>query len=157
MIVILDNIRSIENVGSIFRTADALGVERIVLTGITPSPLDVFGNVRKDFAKVSLGSETHLEWQEKQSLGKLIGALQKEGYTVLAVEQAKHSVPYYSVSGGKGKIALILGSETKGLSPAILKKVGGVLEIPMRGIKESLNVAVSFGIVGFHLLYGKKK
>lgn len=144
--------------GSVFRTADALGVTRIYLTGITPAPIDVFGNVRQEIGKVSLGAESHVPWEKNASAAKLVTALKNETYRVLAIEQSASSLPYYRVHIDKNaeKVALILGSETKGLSPRILKKVDGVLEIPMRGIKESLNVAIAFGIVGFHLLYGRR-
>ena len=159
MIVILDNIRSVANVGSVFRTADALDVERIYLTGITPAPVDVFGKIRPEMTKVSLGSESHVPWEKKISALKVIAALASNGYRVLAVEQSARSVPYYRVRIGKNsaKVAIVLGSETKGLSSRMLACADGILEIPMRGIKESLNVSVAFGIVAFHLIYGGKR
>lgn len=155
MVIILDNIRSAANVGSIFRTADALGASRIFLAGITPEPVDRFGNVRSDIKKVSLGSEEQVPWEKIGTSGKTIKKLKKDGFRILAVEQSKNSVPYYRIGAGKKfeKIALVLGSETSGLSESILSKADGILEIPMRGMKESLNVAVAFGIVGFHLRY----
>ncbi len=154
MVAILDNLRSLANVGSVFRTADALGVERIYLTGITPAPVDVFGKIRPEIAKVSLGAESHVPWEKKRSLAEVTAALKREGYRVLAIEQSSRSVPYYRVRKGYEKVALVLGSETRGLPPRILAMVDGILEIPMRGIKESLNVSVAFGVVAFHLTYG---
>lgn len=155
MIVILDNIRSINNVGSIFRTADAAGIEKIYLGGITPDPLDVFGRPRPQFVKVSLGAEKTVAWEKVKSTMRLINQLKKDGYKIWAVEQGKKSISYYKLKlkSKKQKIALILGNEVRGIQPAILKKCDKILEIPMRGKKESLNVAVSFGIAAFGLLY----
>lgn len=159
MIVILHNIRSLYNVGSIFRTADAVGVEKIYLCGITPQPVDRFGKIRPQLAKVALGAEKSVEWEYVKSAAKLIDKLRRPkgdgGYRILAVEQDKKSVPYYKYKVKKGqlnKIALILGNEVEGLPPAILKKADKILEIPMNGKKESLNVSVAAGVV----LYGLK-
>jgi tRNA G18 (ribose-2'-O)-methylase SpoU len=154
MLVILHNIRSLHNVGSIFRTADAAGVEKIELCGITPAPVDEFGKPREQLTKVSLGAERCVKWEKAKSTRKLIDKLKKEGYEIFAIEQSKKSVPYYSLKAKSYKlktIALILGNEVKGLPPSILKLADKILEIPMRGKKESLNVAVAFGIVVFHL------
>jgi 23S rRNA (guanosine2251-2'-O)-methyltransferase len=163
MVVILHNIRSLYNVGSIFRTADAAGCNKIYLCGITPSPLDVFAKPRPQLTKVSLGAERYVKWQKLGSISssqaaqatiKLIKDLKKQGYKILAIEQSKKSVPYnsikYHVSSIK-KTALVLGNEIKGLPAQILKQADKILEIPMAGCKESLNVAVAFGIVVFHL------
>ncbi|MDO8429777.1 MAG: TrmH family RNA methyltransferase [bacterium] len=159
MIVILVNIRSLYNVGSIFRTGDATGIEKIYLCGITPRPTDLFGRFRPQLAKVSLGAEKSVPWDDSarspRATLKLLEKLKKEGYKVFAVEQNKKSVPYYKskVKSQKSKVALIFGNEVSGLSQAILKKCDKILEIPMRGKKESLNVSVAFGIVVFGLLY----
>jgi len=153
MVAILHNIRSLHNVGSMFRTADAAGIEKMYLCGITPTPLDRFGVVRQQVAKVALGAEKTVAWEAVRSTTALISKLKKEGYKVLAVEQAKNSTPYFKLKTSNLKqIALIVGAEVKGLSAAILKKCDKVLEIPMHGKKESLNVAVAFGIVIFGLL-----
>ncbi len=172
MTVILHNIRSLHNVGSIFRTADAAGVEKIYLCGITPTPVDTFGKVRPQFAKVSLGAEKTVEWdasaRSAQATLKLLGGLKKQGYKIFAIEQSNRSVPYHKLKSKNLKlktVALILGSEVKGLPPSVLKKADRILEIPMAGAlvrqahhprrirrgKESLNVAVAFGIVAFGL------
>ena len=155
MIVILHNIRSLHNVGSIFRTADAVGLEKLYLCGITPAPVDQFGKIRPQIAKVALGAERFVKWERYNATSKLIEKLKKEGYKIWAVEQSRKSVPYYKVAvrHAQGKIALLFGNEVKGLSSAILKKADKILEIPMRGRKESLNVSVAFGIVVFGLLY----
>ena len=179
MIVILYNIRSLHNVGSIFRTADAAGVEKIYLTGITPVPVDRFGKMRPQFAKVSLGAEKFMAWDDStrslRAIGKLLETFKKDGCKIFAVEQDKNSIPYYKLATRDKRQAkrnvLILGSETKGLPQSILKQCDKILEIPMRGAllresrhprrtgagKESLNVAVSFGIVVFSLLGQNRK
>lgn len=154
MIVILPDIRSAHNVGSIFRTADAAGVEKIYLCGITPTPIDRFGRPHKEITKVALGAERSVPWKAASSTAALIVRLQKQGYTIIAVEQDARSIPYTSIrikKSERASTAIIMGSEVKGLSPAILKRCDTILEIPMHGIKESLNVAVAFGIVIFHL------
>lgn len=163
MIVILDNIRSLHNVGSIFRTADAVGVEKLYLCGITPSPLDRFGVVRGDVAKVSLGAENTVPWESVASTSRLVTSLKKQGFTIVALEQDKRAIPYDKYGDqiprlrddrGEGKfkeVALILGAEVEGVSPAVLKKCDTIIEIPMKGKKESLNVAVAFGVAAFRL------
>lgn len=157
MIVLLHNIRSLHNVGSIFRTADGAGVKKIYLCGITPTPLDRFGKPRPQLAKVSLGAEKNIEWERCGQTSRLISKLKKEGFKVLAIEQSNKTVPYYKVSArAKNKIALIVGGEIKGLPKTILDKCDKILEIPMRGKKESLNVAVAFGIVVFDLIKNLK-
>lgn len=154
MVVILYNIRSLYNVGSVFRTADAAGCEKIYLCGITPAPVDIFGKPRQQLTKVSLGAEKYIEWEKVKSTGKLINNFKKQGYKILAIEQSKKSVPYYKIPKSyilNSKFCLILGNEIKGLPLSILKQADKILEIPMKGKKESLNVSVAFGIVVFHL------
>ncbi len=94
MVVILQNIRSLHNVGSIFRTADAVGVEKLYLCGITPSPLDRFGAVRGDLAKVALGAETTVGWEQVSTTARCITLLKKQGYTIVALEQDKRAIAY---------------------------------------------------------------
>ena len=155
MVVILHNIRSLYNVGSIFRTADAAGVSKIYLCGITPKPIDVFGRPRAQLVKVSLGAEHYVEWEKVKVVSKLIDKLKKQKYKIFAIEQNKKSIPYFKVPKSyilNSKFCLILGSEVKGLPPAILNRVDKILEISMKGKKESLNVGVAFGITIFHLI-----
>ncbi len=155
MILILHNIRSLYNVGSIFRTADAVGIKKIYLCGITPKPVDEFGRSREQLVKVSLGAEKYVGWEHFKSTARLIDRLKKDGYKIFAVEQSKKSIPYYKIKSYETKsrkIALVLGNEVKGLPLSILKKADKILEIPMKGRKESLNVAVAFGIVAFHFV-----
>lgn len=165
IIVILHNIRSLHNVGSIFRTADGAGVEKIYLCGITPAPLDRFGNYLKEVQKVALGAERTMPWEKISNATSLLKRLKKEGWRILAVEQAKHSVSYYNFKSStisrsydsrhSPKLAVVLGAEVKGLPPSVLKVADVVLEIPMHGKKESLNVSVAAGIVLFSLRYTK--
>jgi len=150
-VLILHNIRSVHNVGSIFRTADAAGVSKIILSGYTPTPLDRFGRERKDFVKVSLGAEKSVQWQQVKRLLPALAQLKKEGYTLVALEQHKNSVSLFDYKLANN-IALIVGNEVRGISPALLKKVDTIVEIPMRGKKESLNVSIATGIALFALL-----
>ena len=155
--VILHDIRSVHNVGSIFRTADGAGFEKIYLCGITPTPLDRFKNIRADFAKVSLGAEKSVAWEYEKTTSAAIEKLKKDGWTIVAVEQSARSISYYEFARsrarnkGKEKIALVMGNEVEGLSPSILKSADAIIDIPMHGKKESLNVGVAFGIVAFRL------
>ncbi len=156
MEVILDNVRSIYNVGSIFRTAEAAGIKKIYLGGYTPEPIDRFSNYRLQFVKVSLGAEKNVSWEKVKSTWRLLDKLKKEHYQILAVEQYQKSIPYYRFRVRdffKEKIVLVFGNEVKGLSRAVLKRANKILEIPMLGKKESLNVSVAFAIVVFGLLY----
>jgi|SRR3989344_814993 len=97
IVAILHNIRSLYNVGSIFRTADAAGVEKIYLCGITPAPADRFGKIRPQFAKVALGAERYVKWEKIGSASKLIDKLKKEGHKIFALEQSEKSIPYYKL------------------------------------------------------------
>lgn len=156
MIAILHNIRSAHNVGSMFRTADAAGIEKIYLCGITSAPVDRFGRPHKEIAKVALGAERAVAWETARSTASLIKKLKKEGFAICAVEQRARSIPYNKVCLTKKELAqtaLVVGNEVEGLSPSLLKHADTVLEIPMQGEKESLNVGVAFGIVAFHLLH----
>lgn len=148
-VLILPDIRSAQNVGSLFRTADAVGITRIYIVGYTPTPIDRFGKPQKDIAKTALGAETTVSWEYVKSLTSLLTKLKKQGYTLIAIEQAEHSLDYKKVQVIPEKTVCILGNEVTGLSSAVLKKVDIVAEIPMKGSKESLNVAVAGGIVLF--------
>lgn len=149
--IILHNIRSTHNVGSIFRTSDAAGVSHIHLSGYTPTPLDRFNKKRKDIAKTALGAEDVVPWTYSKHISKTIEKLKTEGFVVIAIEQSEHSVDYKKIKIGK-KIALIVGNEVKGMSPQLLQHADFIAEIPMRGDKESLNVSVAFGIAIFRML-----
>lgn len=146
--VILSDIRSNYNVGAIFRTCDGAGVSKVYLTGFTPAPVDRFGRKVAEIHKTALGAEEFIPWEVASDILLLIKKLQSEGVTVVAVEQASNSIklPDYILPKS---VAYILGSETEGLSAEVLAAVDQVLEIPMLGQKESLNVSVTAGIVLF--------
>lgn len=151
MILVLPDIRSAHNVGSIFRTADAAGVSRIVLVGFTPRPIDKFGRIQKEIAKTALGGEVSVPWKYEKSVAKAIADLKQEGFTIVAIEQSESSVDYRKFKSPK-KVALIVGNEVKGLPKRILDTCDSIIEISMQGKKESLNVGVATGIVLFELL-----
>jgi tRNA G18 (ribose-2'-O)-methylase SpoU len=151
MVIILDNLRSAHNVGSIFRTADAFGVDEIYLCGTTPTPIDKFERDRKDIGKVALGAEKTVPWKYCSSAVRAVNALKKKGFNIISVEQTKDSLtPAEFVKKYKeAKTVFIFGNEVEGVSEKILKISDDVLEIPMFGKKESLNVSVAFGIALF--------
>lgn len=150
-ILILHNIRSVENVGAMFRTADAVGIDKIYLTGYTPTPLDRFGRKRKDLAKSALGAEEFIDWEQKKNTSTLISKLKKEGFVIIGIEQDKKSIDYKKVKL-KEKNAFIVGTEVTGIPKNILKKCDIIAEIPMKGKKESLNVSVATGVALFRIL-----
>ena len=152
-VVVLDNIRSTFNVGSIFRTSDALGVKEIILGGTTPAPTDRFGRERQDIAKVALGAEKSVAWKYEKDVLSVIKKLKKEGYQIIVVEQAENSVDYKKVKINKNKkVVFVMGAEVEGVSEEILRLADIIAEIPMLGQKESLNVSVSFGVALFRIL-----
>ncbi len=148
--LILHNIRSNHNVGSIFRTADGAGISKLWLTGYTPAPLDQFKRVNNEIAKTALGAEQSLAWEKRENILELITDLKNQGYKIWALEQNEKSVDYREVKL-VGKTALIVGNEVEGVEREILNLCDQITEIPMRGSKESLNVAVATGIVVFKL------
>ena len=150
-ILILHNIRSVQNVGAMFRTADAVGIDKIYLTGYTPAPLDRFGRKRKDLAKSALGAEEFVSWEQKKNISSLFAKLRQEEFQIIAIEQDKNSVNYKKVRT-KMKNAFIVGAEVTGIPKNILKKCDVIAEIPMHGKKESLNVSVALGVVLFGVL-----
>jgi len=150
-IIILPDIRSALNVGSIFRTADAVGADKIYLVGYTPVPIDQFSRVNKEIAKTALGAEKSIDWEKIKNISGLLIKLKKENFYLIAVEQAKNSVDYKKIKP-KTKTAFIFGNEVIGLPKNILNQCDVIAEIPMKGEKESLNVAVSAGVVLFRIL-----
>lgn len=153
IVLILDNIRSSHNVGSIFRTADGAGVVKIFLCGYTPCPTDKFDRPNKEIAKTALGAEKIIPWQYAATTLEAVQKLKKDGYQIIALEQAESSIDYREVKL-KDKSAIILGEETKGIVPEVLVECDIVAEIPMLGQKESLNVSVATGIMLFSLTSG---
>jgi len=146
--VICDNIRSLENVGSIFRTSDALGVSKIFLCGISGRP------PHHKISKTALGAENAIPFEYYRQTSRLIDKLKKDKINIIALEQSKTSIDY-SKFKPKFPLALIVGNEVKGINSRILKKCDKIIELPMRGKKESLNVSVSFGIAGYEIIKSK--
>ena len=152
---ILHDIRSVHNVGSIFRTADGAGFEKLYLCGITPSPTDRFGKIRPDFGKVSLGAEKSVAWESVPDVRNLIKKLKKDGWIVLALEQSERSIsltaknlrPNLLRMVRPRPVALVVGNEVDGINQQIVNESDTVIEIPQFGTKHSLNIAVSVGIV----------
>ena len=151
LILILPDIRSAENVGAMFRTADAAGVSKIYLNGYTPCPIDRFGRARKDIAKASLGAEDSMPWEYVKSSVTLIKKSKKEGYSIVGLEQDAKSINYRKFKM-PNKCALIVGNEVLGVDKKIKTLCDVFIEIPMRGVKESLNVSVATGIALYELL-----
>ena len=142
IIVILDNVRSLNNIGSVFRTADAFLIQKIYLCGITATP------PHKDIRKTALGATESVDWEYRKSTLELIDELKQSGVKIVSVEQAENAVMLndYQV-GTKDTIALIFGNEVKGVSQEVVSASDVVLEIPQFGTKHSLNIAVSTGVV----------
>lgn len=156
IVLIIDNVRSVFNTASMFRTADGVGSTSIALCGVTPLPLDRFGRMRPDFAKVALGAQETVQWKQYATTIRCISKLKKEGWHIIALEQAPGSISYEAIGKyvrGKKKIALVVGNEVEGVSKKILKKCDACVELPMSGAKESLNVAVAAGIALYALRY----
>lgn len=152
-VLVLHNIRSAHNVGSMFRTADGAGVGRIVLCGYTPDHLDPAGRERADFAKVALGAQRFVPYSRERELCDAIASLKAEGYTVLAIELADTAASIFDrKSEPREKIAVVLGNEVDGIAPEDLALCDEVLQIPMRGQKHSLNVSVACGVALYALL-----
>lgn len=146
--VLLHNIRSTHNVGSIFRTADAAGVTRVYLSGYTPTPIDRFGRVQKDIAKTALGAEQYVAWERYASPTRLIAELKRGGWHIVGIEQDARA-QNYRVFKAKRKTLFVFGNEVLGVSKGLRKKCDALIEIPMHGKKESLNVSVAAGIILF--------
>ena len=144
LILILDNIRSRENVGSIFRSADAFGVSKIYLCGITPIP------PHEKISKSALGADEFVPWEYSKRTIDIVKRLRKNGIKILALEQSKQSIDIRKLNQAK-KIALVVGNEVVGVGKGILKSCDHIIEIKMHGKKESLNVSVATGIAIYEL------
>lgn len=152
-IAVLDNLRSVYNVGSIFRTANAVGIEKIYLCGTTPTPVDKKGERRKDFAKVALGAEDIVAWEYKEDTLATLQEIHTQGSYIVALEQDKDSVDYKAITlDTKKDIVFVIGPEVTGMSQEVLQECDVVAEIPMLGTKESLNVTIAFGIGVYRIL-----
>lgn len=149
--LVLHNIRSVHNIGAIFRTADAIGINRIYLSGYSPTPVDRFGRARNDLHKTALGAEKTVPWEHFTKIGDLFRRLQRDQIVIVAVEQTNTAADYKKFKVASNT-AFVFGNEVQGLSKTILKKCNSTIFISMKGKKESLNVATSVGIVLFRVL-----
>lgn len=142
--VICDNIRSLENIGSIFRTADALAMTKIFLCGISGKP------PHHKISKTALGAEKTIPFEYCSQTWRLVDKLKKGKILVVALEQDKKAIKYTAFRP-RFPLALLVGNEVKGISPKILQRVDKIIYLPMGGAKESLNVSVAFGIAGYEI------
>ncbi|MBA9072872.1 tRNA G18 (ribose-2'-O)-methylase SpoU [Flavobacterium gossypii] len=146
LIIILDDIRSLHNIGSVFRTADAFLIEKIYLCGITATPPN------KEIHKTALGATETVSWEYAKDVLEVIDSLQKENVAVMAIEQVENSISLQEfIPENDQKYALVFGNEVKGVSQEAIKKCQGTIEIPQLGTKHSLNISVSAGIVVWDL------
>ena len=142
LVVVLDNIRSCHNIGSVFRTSDALLVQKIYLCGITSTPPD------KEIRKTALGAENTVEWEYHASTLEVVTSLKEQGYTVAAIEQVENSVSLADyLPTADCKLALVFGNEVKGVQQEVVDICDLAIEIPQYGTKHSFNISVSVGIV----------
>lgn len=139
--LVLDNVRSLNNVGSVFRTCDAFRIEELLLCGVTGTPPN------KEIEKTALGATSSVRWRHSATTAGAVQELKTQGYVVYAVEQAEGSIPLHRVQPGTQKTALVFGNEVYGVQQEVIDVCDGVIEIPQLGTKHSLNIAVSAGIV----------
>ena len=144
VVVVLDDVRSLLNVGSIFRTSDAFRFEKIILCGITPEP-------SAEMNKTALGATESMEWEHSSSIEEVLIGLKEKGYKTLGVEQTDSSKNLKDLSIKLDKVAIILGNEVKGVSHKALELCDEIIEIPQEGTKHSLNVSVCGGIASWEL------
>jgi len=158
IVLILHNVRSCHNVGSMLRTADGLGIEQVYLTGYTPYPKNISdtrlphlaSKITSQIAKTALGAEETVHWEHYEELHLALEKLRKRGYLIAALEQTADSINLSDFKRPE-KIAIIVGSEVAGLDSEVLKIVDTCIEIPMLGKKESFNVSVAAAIALYHL------
>ncbi len=153
LVFVLNNIRSAYNVGSIFRSADGIGVERVYCVGYTPIPAKMgscyLSPAEKQIAKTALGAEKNIPWKKAVRFETVVKHLKREGYEIVAVEQTEKSVSYIDFVPQQKKIALVFGREVEGISEKDLALCDRAINIPMRGKKESLNVSVAAAVAGY--------
>lgn len=142
--IIAHNIRSLYNVGTIFRTADGLGATKIFFTGYTGHP------PRNEISKVALGAEENVDWEHQGDINFIIEKLKKDGVKIISMETGEGAIDYIKFKP-KFPLAIIIGNEVEGISPEILKKSDKIISIPMHGKKESLNVGIALGVVGYFI------
>jgi len=150
--VVLDNIRSCNNIGSVFRTSDALLIEKVILCGITATPPN------KDIHKTALDAEKSVPWEYFEETVDAVQLLKESGYLVFAVEQVENSISLPDFTPEKDqKLALVFGNEVKGVQQSVVNLCDGAIEIPQYGTKHSFNISVSAGIVLWDLVYKLRK
>ena len=149
LVVLLDDVRSMNNVGSIFRTCDCLGIGQIYLCGITGSP------PHRDIYKTSLGAEKSIDWEYHEDIETLINTLKSENYIIAGLEQTDKSIDIRNFDPQSKPVAIIVGNEVEGISDKALALCDEILEIPQFGTKHSFNVAVSCGIAFWELIKSK--
>jgi tRNA G18 (ribose-2'-O)-methylase SpoU len=149
LVVLLDDVRSMNNVGSIFRTCDCLGIGQIYLCGITGSP------PHRDIYKTSLGAENSIDWEYHEDIETLINTLKSENYIIAGLEQTDKSIDIRNFDPQSKPVAIIVGNEVEGISDKALALCDEILEIPQFGTKHSFNVAVSCGIAFWELIKSK--
>lgn len=145
VIVIVDNVRSMYNVGSIFRTSDGVLLQKLILTGFTPTP------PRKEIEKTALGSTESVPWEYVKEPRAAILNMKQAGIKTYCLELTDSTIPYYQVKPTDFPTCLVIGNEITGVSRDVIAECDGALEIPQYGIKQSLNVAVAYGIAIFEL------
>ncbi|MDD2576589.1 MAG: RNA methyltransferase [Bacteroidales bacterium] len=146
LVIVLDNVRSMNNVGSVFRTSDAFVVEKIYLCGITPKP------PHREINKTALGATETVQWEYTSTTQEAISDLKQKGYKIYSIEQATNSVKLNEfVPVKNSKIAIVMGNEVDGVDQEIINLSDSVIEIPQYGTKHSLNISVTTGIVVWHL------
>jgi 23S rRNA (guanosine2251-2'-O)-methyltransferase len=151
LVVVLDNVRSMHNVGAAFRIADAFLLEKLYLCGITASP------PHREIHKTALGAEQHVAWEHTRDTLSTVKRLKKEGYTAVAIEQTDASKALHTFSGSATqKYAVVFGHEVLGIQETVLSACDIWLEIPQHGVKHSLNISVSMGILVWELV-GKSR
>lgn len=159
LVFIFHDLRSAHNVGSLFRSADGIGVAKIYCAGYTPVPAlpgrQYLTSAEKELKKTALGAETWIPWESRRNIPILISKLKKEGFQIVGLELDKRSIDYQDFKP-TGKVALIVGNEIEGIPKRILDFCDAIVGIPMQGKKESLNVSVAGAIAGFHIR-GKMK
>jgi tRNA G18 (ribose-2'-O)-methylase SpoU len=146
VVAMLDNIRSLYNVGSIFRTSDGALLQKLYLSGYTPAP------PRKEIEKTALGSTESVPWEYFARPLDAIAALRARGFKICVLEQTTESIPYHDVQPTEFPLCLIVGNELTGVSPEVVATADMAIEIPMYGTKQSLNAAVAYGIALYGLL-----
>jgi tRNA G18 (ribose-2'-O)-methylase SpoU len=141
LVIVLDNVRSLHNVGAVFRTSDAFLVEAVYLCGITATP------PHAEIHKTALGAEDSVGWRYFEHTLDAVEELKRQNYHIAAIEQAENSIPLDELQIDKGKYAVIFGNEVKGIDQAVMNECDSCIEIPQFGTKHSLNVSVTAGII----------